>query len=312
MADGNNNSSSSSGSHVNASSQTIRRIQREIMEIQRNPSSNWTAAPTTDSIFEWHYTFKGPPGTEFEGGRYHGRIVLPSNYPFGPPVIMLLTPNGRFEVSKKICLSISSYHPELWQPAWGIRTIMEALRSFMPTPGEGAIGALDWPADIRRQLAKESRTWTCKMCGVSNDELLPGGDDDKEDLPPQEDDGSQNVPKPVAFVALGNEEESAGSPEKVTATKTPTKRPTEGSSPEEQEDDSREGKVDDHSSSAVARRRPRKMSVFMQLLQLPRTTEESGLFLINIGILAVIGFAIALIVDCFRHPPEALMGPSGQ
>ncbi|KAF4694346.1 Ubiquitin-conjugating enzyme E2 J1 [Perkinsus olseni] len=305
MADGNTNSSS--GSHVNASSQTIRRIQREILEIQRNPSSNWTAAPSNPHLGEESINFECASfqlRTAFSSGTTRSRDHQGRS-------LKLLTPNGRFEVSKKICLSISSYHPELWQPAWGIRTIMEALRSFMPTPGEGAIGALDWPADIRRQLAKESRTWTCKMCGVSNDELLPGGDDDKEDLPPQED-GSQNVPKPVAFVALGNEEEPAGSPEKVTATKTPTKTPTEGSSPEKQEDDSREGRVDDRSSSAVARRRPRKMSVFMQLLQLPRTTEESGLFLINIGILAVMGFAIALIVDCFRHPPEALMGPSGQ
>ncbi|EER07510.1 ubiquitin-conjugating enzyme E2 J1, putative [Perkinsus marinus ATCC 50983] len=280
--------SSSSGSHVNASSQTIRRIQREILEIQRNPSSNWTASPTADSIFEWHYTFKGPPGTEFEGGRYHGRIVLPSNYPFGPPVIMLLTPNGRFEVNKKICLSISSYHPELWQPAWGIRTIMEALRSFMPTPGEGAIGALDWPAETRRQLAEESRAWTCKMCEASNEDLLPGGDDDKEDLPQQDSDDTEDVPKPMAFVALNNEEELPSSPKKAIddtpETPTPTGKQT----------DSPGGNADEQSSAAaLARRPPRKMSMLMQIL-------------------AVIGFAIALIVDCFRHPPEAFIGPSGQ
>lgn len=26
--------------------------------------------------------------------------------------------NGRFEVGKKICLSISGHHPETWQPSW--------------------------------------------------------------------------------------------------------------------------------------------------------------------------------------------------
>ena len=62
------------------------------------------------------------------------------NYPFAPPQIMLLTPNGRFEISKKICLSMSNYHPELWQPAWGLRTMIEALRSFFPSPPEGALG----------------------------------------------------------------------------------------------------------------------------------------------------------------------------
>jgi len=28
-------------------------------------------------------------------------------------------PNGRFKVGEKICLSITGYHPEFWQPAWG-------------------------------------------------------------------------------------------------------------------------------------------------------------------------------------------------
>lgn len=71
------------------------------------------------NMFDWHFTLRGPRDTEFEGGMYHGRILLPSDYPFKPPNIMLLTPNGRFEVRKKICLSISAHHPEEWQPAWG-------------------------------------------------------------------------------------------------------------------------------------------------------------------------------------------------
>ena len=28
-------------------------------------------------------------------------------------------PSGRFETHKKICLSITGFHPESWQPAWG-------------------------------------------------------------------------------------------------------------------------------------------------------------------------------------------------
>jgi ubiquitin-conjugating enzyme E2 J1 len=31
-------------------------------------------------------------------------------------------PNGRFEVGKKICLSITGHHPEYWQPAWGSKS----------------------------------------------------------------------------------------------------------------------------------------------------------------------------------------------
>lgn len=42
-------------------------------------------------MFEWHFTIRGPPNTEFEGGIYHGRIILPSDYPLKPPSIIVLT-----------------------------------------------------------------------------------------------------------------------------------------------------------------------------------------------------------------------------
>ncbi len=47
--------------------------------------------PTQDNIFEWHFTVRGPSGTPFEGGVYHGRILLPAEYPFKPPNIVWLT-----------------------------------------------------------------------------------------------------------------------------------------------------------------------------------------------------------------------------
>ena len=46
-----------------------------------------------------------------------------------------------------------------------VRLILEALISFMPTPGEGAVGAIDMLPDDRRVLAKEVRfraiQWSC-------------------------------------------------------------------------------------------------------------------------------------------------------
>lgn len=85
---------------------------------------------------------------------------------------MFLTPSGRFDTNTKICLSFSAFHPELWQPAWGIRLILEALIAFLPSPADGAIGALDWTAPERKRLAKKSVTYSCPRCGKAAD-LLP-------------------------------------------------------------------------------------------------------------------------------------------
>jgi len=68
-------------------------------------------------------------------------------------------------VNTKVCLSFSAYHPELWQPAWGIRLILEALISFVPAPADGAIGALDYSKEERKRLAKASVNYCCPRCG---------------------------------------------------------------------------------------------------------------------------------------------------
>ena len=44
-----------------------------------------------DNLFEWHFTIRGPADTEFDGGLYHGRIILPPEYPMKPPSIIVLT-----------------------------------------------------------------------------------------------------------------------------------------------------------------------------------------------------------------------------
>jgi len=141
----------------NMKNPAVKRIAQEMREMSRDVDPCYHAEAVEDDIFEWHFAILGPEDTEFEGGIYHGRILLPPEYPFKPPSFMLLTPSGRFETNAKICLSISSHHPEHWQPSWSVRTALLAVRSFMPTAPEGAVGSLDYPADERRELAAASR-----------------------------------------------------------------------------------------------------------------------------------------------------------
>ncbi|KAG8933945.1 hypothetical protein FRC02_010880 [Tulasnella sp. 418] len=159
----------------NKNSSAVKRILSEARELQNDDSTDYSAAPLEEDIFEWHCTIRGSPGTEFEGGLYHCRVLLPPEYPFKAPSLMVLTPNGRFELNKKICISFTSYHEELWQPAWGIRTAIVGLQGFFPLKGEAAVGvgAIEYPISERKRLAALSREWTCPHCNVPNIELLP-------------------------------------------------------------------------------------------------------------------------------------------
>ncbi|KAG6466453.1 ubiquitin-conjugating enzyme E2 32-like [Zingiber officinale] len=149
----------------------VKRILQEVKEMQANPSDDFLSLPLEDNIFEWQFAILGPRDTEFEGGIYHGRIQLPAEYPFKPPSFMFLTPNGRFETQTKICLSISNYHPEHWQPSWSVRTALVALIAFMSTNPNGALGSLDCNKEVRRELAIKSRE-TAPTYGNSERQML--------------------------------------------------------------------------------------------------------------------------------------------
>jgi len=156
----------------NPRSPAVKRLMKEAAELSR-PTADYQAAPLEENLFEWHFTVRGPSDTDFEGGIYHGRILVPADYPMKPPDIIILTPNGRFEVGKKICLSISGHHPETWQPSWSIRTALLAIIGFMPSPAQGTIGSLDYTPEERRILARRSQNWSCPVCGPIAELLAP-------------------------------------------------------------------------------------------------------------------------------------------
>ena len=145
----------------------VQRLANEYRNLKRNPNPDFVAAPLADDMLTWHFTIKGPKDTPFEGGIYHGKIMFPQSYPFKPPDIYFLTPNGRFETNKKICLSITSFHPDSWNPSWGVDSALTSLMAFMPTKAEGAVGGIDSSDRERRALALQSRSWHCPHCDLT-------------------------------------------------------------------------------------------------------------------------------------------------
>jgi len=116
------------------------------------------ARPDEKNMLIWHYLLQGPPDTEFAGGWYWGRLRFPKNYPMGPPTITMTTPNGRFEVNKRLCLSMSDFHPETWEPSWTISTVLTGLLSFMCEDTRTA-GSIETTSSVKKRFAKETIEW---------------------------------------------------------------------------------------------------------------------------------------------------------
>ena len=101
---------------------------------------------------------EGPPDTPYAGGAYVGRIKFPPDFPFRPPALYMVTPSGRFETGKSLCVSMSEYHPESWSPGWGVAAILKGFLSFM-CDDEVTTGSVAAPEAERKALASSSLAW---------------------------------------------------------------------------------------------------------------------------------------------------------
>jgi len=84
------------------SSPSLKRIRLDLRELLLHPSPMYTALPSPSSLYDWHFTLRGPIGTDFEGGVYHGRILLGPDFPFKPPDVVFVSETGRFTVGEKV------------------------------------------------------------------------------------------------------------------------------------------------------------------------------------------------------------------
>lgn len=126
--------------------------------MQKEPPPFIWAVPDEKNILTWNFLIRGPPDSPFAGGEYHGFLLFPSEYPFKPPGIKMLTPSGRFQPDKKICFSMSDFHPGTWNPAWSVATILTGLLSFMLSD-EMTTGSVNSSDAHKRAFALRSHSW---------------------------------------------------------------------------------------------------------------------------------------------------------
>lgn len=134
------------------------RLQRELASIQAEKIPHVVARPSERSMLTWHFVLHDLPiEAPYTGGVYWGKLVFAREYPLKPPSIYMLTPSGRFETNVRLCLSMSDFHPECWNPSWRIESILVGLLSFMLDTNEpGTTGGIYASPLKRREYARSS------------------------------------------------------------------------------------------------------------------------------------------------------------
>lgn len=139
-----------------------KRFAGEVKLLQREPLHYVTAYPDKENELIWYFLIKGQKGTDFEGGEYIGKIEHSPKYPAEPPSYMMLTPSGRYEINRKICLTNSNFHRGDWNAMWNIKTILIGFYSIFLDDGATGIAHIHESKEKRCDYAMNSVSYNNK------------------------------------------------------------------------------------------------------------------------------------------------------
>ncbi|GBG30996.1 Ubiquitin-conjugating enzyme E2 E2 [Hondaea fermentalgiana] len=111
----------------------MKRINKELQDLGKDPPANCSAGPVNDDLFHWQATLMGPSDSPYQGGVFFLDIHFPADYPFKPPKVHFTTriyhPN--INTNGGICLDILK---DQWSPALTTSKVLLSICSLLTDP----------------------------------------------------------------------------------------------------------------------------------------------------------------------------------
>lgn len=154
---------------------TLKRIAGDLKKFSKANLEYFKIYYDRENLLEINFLLKGREGTLYEGGEYIGKIVHSPDYPAKAPDYYIYTPNGRFHLEKKICLTNSGYHQSDWAPAaWNLVSLLEGFSSVWHSDIKSdkvGIGHIYTPNCEIIKMAKKSKEYNKQKLNDIYDKL---------------------------------------------------------------------------------------------------------------------------------------------
>lgn len=147
----------------------VKRLMRDYQKYQAEPVEFCSVYVSEDDLQKWYFLLEFPNDKEYKpynGGQFMGNLIFPKEYPWKAPDVTMMTPTGRYEINRPLCLSNTGFHNDTWSSSWTPTTILRGFISTFfskdsaDTHGLGHLMASD---KEREKYTKDSRTFNEKV-----------------------------------------------------------------------------------------------------------------------------------------------------
>ncbi|CAG2168065.1 unnamed protein product [Oppiella nova] len=142
----------------------LKRLHKELEDLRKEPPPRCTASPVGADLFTWNGTIEGPPDTPYEGGVFDLIIKFPSDYPYKPPHIRLITRIYHPNITPDGIICLDTLKKQ-WSCALTIFKVLLSIQQLLSDPNPDDPLVPEVARQFKRDRVKfdrEAKVWTQK------------------------------------------------------------------------------------------------------------------------------------------------------
>ncbi|KZV71778.1 ubiquitin-conjugating enzyme [Peniophora sp. CONT] len=111
----------------------LRRIQKELRDINNKPITGVSVSPVDDNLFVWNCAIKADPDSPYKGGTYKFKLEIPENFPFKAPAVTFQTKIYHPGINEEGSICVPILRDE-WKPTITMSTVLSVIQEKVNNP----------------------------------------------------------------------------------------------------------------------------------------------------------------------------------